>query len=102
MPAEQQSKRQAEPKKQERERLDAALGKHVLHALGQPGELQRVQVRRLWDDHYRVNVLVGLDAASARVANSYFLVVDGDGAIVAATPAITRQYGSAAPAAAVG
>jgi hypothetical protein len=98
MPAEQQSKRPADQGKQERQRLDAAIGKHVLHALGQPDDLHRVQVRRLWDDHYRVNVLVGVDAASARVANSFFLVVDGDGAVVAATPQITRQYGGAAPA----
>ena len=98
MPAEQKSKRPADEEKQERQRLDAVIGKHVLHALGQPGDLHRVQVRRLWDDHYRVNVLVGTDAASARVANSYFLVIDGDGAIVASTPRITRPYGSAAAA----
>jgi hypothetical protein len=92
MPTEQQSKKPADQEKQERQRLDAVIGKHVLHALGQPGNLHRVQVRRLWNEHYRVNVLVGVDAASARVANSYFLVTDGDGAIVAATPRITRQY----------
>jgi len=92
MPTEQQSKKPADQEKQERQRLDAVIGKHVLHALGQPGNLHLVQVRRLWNEHYRVNVLVGVDAASARVANSYFLVTDGDGAIVAATPRITRQY----------
>jgi len=92
MPTEQQSKRPADQEKQDRQRLDAVIGKHVLHALGQPGNLHRVQVRRLWDEHYRVNVLVGEDAASARVANSYFLVTDGAGAIVAATPGITKQY----------
>jgi len=92
MPTEQQSKQPADQEKQERQRLDAAIGKHVLNALGQPVNLHRVQVRRLWNEHYRVNVLVGVDAASARVANSYFLVIDGDGAIVAATPRITKQY----------
>jgi hypothetical protein len=95
MPAEQQSKRQAEPEKQDRQRLDAVIGKHVLQTLGQPGNLHRVQVRRLWEAHYRVNVLVGPDAASARVANSYFLVVDGDGTIVASTPLLSRQYAPA-------
>jgi hypothetical protein len=102
MPTEQQGKRQAEPKKQDRERLDCVIGKHVLHAVGQPGDLHRVQVRRLWEDHYRVNVLVGPDAASARVANSYFLVVDGDGAIVTSTPRLTRLYGSATEVASAG
>jgi hypothetical protein len=92
MPAEQQGKRPVSPEQQERQRLAAIVGQHVLHALGQPGNLLRVQVQRLWDDHYRVNVLVGVDAASARVANSYFLVIDADGAIVASTPRITRQY----------
>jgi len=33
-----------------------------------------------------------VDAASARVADSYFLVVDGDGVILASTPKISRQY----------
>jgi len=41
--------------------------------------LHKVQVRRLWDDHYRVNVLIGEDAASAKIANSYFVEADGDG-----------------------
>ena len=34
----------------------AALGAHVLSALGRPGGLRRVEVRRLWEGHYRVNV----------------------------------------------
>jgi hypothetical protein len=71
---------------------DAVIGDHVLRGLGRPGGLQRVQVRRLWADYYRVNVFVGLDAASARVAHSYFLAADGDGNIVRSTPEITRLY----------
>jgi hypothetical protein len=102
MPAEQQSKQKAEPKKQEREQHDAVIGKQVLLVLGKPDDLHRVQVRRLWEDHYRVNVLVGLDAASARVANSYFLVVEGNGTIVASTPLLTRKYGPASEVASAG
>ena len=45
-----------------------------------------MQVRLLWEDHYRVNILVGLDAASAKVAHSYLVTADSDGNIVAATP----------------
>ncbi len=71
----------------------AVIGKQVLRALGRPGDLQRVQVRPLWEDHYRVNVLVGVDAGSAKVAHSYFLVADGDGNIIACTPRISRRYG---------
>jgi hypothetical protein len=65
---------------------------HVMHALGNPGNLHSVQVRPLWEGHYRVNVFVGLDAASAKVAHSYFLVTDDNGNIVASTPKIGKRY----------
>ena len=39
-----------------------------------------------------VNVFVGTGIASARVAHSYFLLVDDEGNIVASTPEITGQY----------
>src|SRR2546430_14787578 len=87
-----QEERQADPDKQERQQMNAKIGGHVMHTLGQPGDLHGVQIRRLWKDHYRVNILVGVDAASAKVAHSYFLVADSDGNILAATPTITRRY----------
>jgi hypothetical protein len=71
---------------------DAAISTHVLKALGQPADGYRVVVRRLWDDHYRVNVLVGPDIMSTTIAHSYFLVTDGDGNVSGATPTITRRY----------
>jgi hypothetical protein len=71
---------------------NALIGGHVLRILGQPPALYRLEVRRLWDDYYRVNVFVGPDAASASVAHSYFLATDKDGAVVASTPDITRRY----------
>jgi hypothetical protein len=74
------------------EQRQALLGEHVLRALGRPDGLWGVQVRGLWADHYRVNVFVGVDVGSSRVAHSYFLETDGEGNVVAATPAITRQY----------
>jgi hypothetical protein len=77
---------------QGRQRLFAAIGKHVLRTLGQPTDLREVQVRQLWKDRYRVNVLVGVDAASVRVAHSYFVETDGDGNVLAATPKITNLY----------
>jgi hypothetical protein len=73
-------------------RRNAAIGRNVLHGLGQPGALLRVDVRHLWDDHFRVNVVVGPDAASARIAYSYFLVADGAGNVIASTPKLTRRY----------
>jgi hypothetical protein len=69
------------------------IGRRVLHALGKPADLLRVQVKHLWDQHYRVNVFVGPDAGSAHVANSYFVETDDDGTIIAAAPRLQRQYG---------
>jgi hypothetical protein len=92
MPANEHDELQAGQEKRERQLLNAAIGNRVLHTLGRPASLHAVQVRRLWDDHYRVNVLVGVDAACMKVAHSYFLVADGDGNILASTPKITREY----------
>jgi hypothetical protein len=73
------------------EALNALIGEQVLHTLGEPAGLHKVSVRPLWANVYRVNVFVGPDAVSARIANSFFLNVDGDGKIVASTPKIARQ-----------
>jgi len=83
---------QPEPSKQKRQELNALIGKHVLLTVGQPPELFRVQVRRLWDDHYRVNLFVGPDATAVRVAHSYFLVADSEGNILNTTPRLAKHY----------
>jgi hypothetical protein len=88
----QEDTHRAAQNREERQQLRAEIGKQVLDALGQPGGLLGTQVRPLWQDHYRVNVFVGVDAASAKIAHSFFLVVDGDGTIIVSTPKITRQY----------
>lgn len=92
MPMQQQEKQQRDQEKQEGKQRSALIGKNVLRALGQPADLQQVQVRQLWEDHYRANVFVGVDAASTKVAHSYFLVVGNDGNIIASTPTITKRY----------
>ena len=79
-------------KRHEREMLHALIGERVMHALGEPNNLCKLLVHRLWEHHYRVNVLVGESIAAAKIANSYFVQTDGDGNIVKATPNITRQY----------
>ena len=71
---------------------DAAIGEYVLSALGRPGGLRRVEVRRLREGHYRVNVFVGAGTGVARIAHSYFLVADGEGRVTASTPSLTRRY----------
>jgi hypothetical protein len=91
MPATQPDAKPA-PRERDREHLNAVIGTHVLKALGQPGDRFRVVVKRLWDDHYRVNVLVGSDVTTTTIAHSYFLVADGDGNVSGATPVIKRRY----------
>ena len=81
-----------EIKREKREALNNLISEQVIHALGEPIDLRNVQVRKVWDDHYRVNVLVGMNAGSVRVANSYFLVIDSDGRLIGSTPKITKQY----------
>ena len=76
----------------ERETLTDLIREQVIHALGKPMDLRSVQVRKVWDDHYRVNVLVSVDAVSVKVVHSYFLVADSAGNIIASTPRISRQY----------
>jgi hypothetical protein len=92
MSTQQPDKQERAQEKEERQHLAAAIGKHVIRTLGQPGALQFVQVRHLWEDRYRVNILVGADAACAKVVHSYFLVVDLNGNITESTPQIIRQY----------
>jgi hypothetical protein len=91
MSAKQHESKPGAEEKQERRRLDDLIGRRVMLSLGQPGDLRGVQVRWLWEDRYRVNVVVGADAC-IKVAHSYFLVADGEGNIVVSTPKITRQY----------
>jgi len=75
-----------------REMLNARIGEQVLHALGKPPNLLTVQVRPLWDGNYRVNILVGAEAACAKIPHSYFVVADGDGNILATTPKIHKKH----------
>ena len=86
-----QDKQQA-LEKEERQQLAAAIGSRVINTLGQAGDLHLVQVRHLWEDRYRVNVLVGAETASAKVLHGYVLVADLDGNTIESTPKITRHY----------
>lgn len=74
------------------EMLNALIGQQVLHALGEPRNLLKVQVRPLWDGKYRVNIFVGADAARATIPHSYFVVAGGDGNVLSATPTIHKHY----------
>jgi hypothetical protein len=92
MPTKQQGAQRPNAEEPAARQRDAVIRGQIMHALGQPDALQWVQVRPLWENHFRVNVLVGVDAASVKVAHSYFLLTDGGGNILASTPKITKSY----------
>src|SRR5689334_20220627 len=95
----QQVKPQAEHLR-ETKQLGAIIGRRVIQTLGPARDLHKLQVHHLWGHCYRVNVAVGKDPLSTRIAHSFFLEVDGDGNILNSTPRITRHY--AAPTTAGG
>src|SRR4051812_17219774 len=72
--------------------LTDLIRRQVVRTLGSPVDLLGVHVRPLWDDRYRVNVVVGKDITSSKVVNSFFLVADGDGNILRSSPEIARLY----------
>jgi len=75
-----------------REALNNLIQEQVISALGEPIDLRDVQVKKLWDNRFRVNILVGVNAAAVSIAHSYFLVIDSDGMLLTSTPTITKQY----------
>jgi hypothetical protein len=92
MPSAQEREQHREMEQHKRESLNAVIGEQVIRILGEPGNLLQTQVRLLWNNSYRVNLLVGADVTCAKVANSYFIKTDSDGNILESTPKITKQY----------
>jgi hypothetical protein len=88
----QQSEQPKEMEPQKREALKERIRKHVILTLGKPLDLLKVQVRPIWTDRFRVNVVVGANAGSTKITNSYFIVVDANGSVISSTPKITKQY----------
>ena len=92
MAAQPSEKQLAENTRQTNVQLNAIIGEQVIHQLGQPGDLHTVQVRRLWDEHYRVNIVIGTDATSVRIADCFFLITDSSGNIIQSSPKIVKRY----------
>jgi hypothetical protein len=92
MPTTKTDAERIDAEQQTRETQNAAIGQQVIRALGTPDDLHDLQVRRLWEDRYRVNIFVGSNATTAKIANSYFVHADSDGQIVRSIPLITKQY----------
>ena len=92
MPKKRQDKQVVDQEAQKLQKRNSVISTQVLHKLGKPIKLQTVQVRLLWENYYRVNIITGDDVTSASIVNSYFLEADSDGNIIASTPELTRQY----------
>src|SRR5947209_2080735 len=92
MAVKQERKPNEEAENQGQGRLDVLIGEQVILALGRPADLQRLQVRHLWEGCYRVNIFVGENIATGRVANSYFVQASAEGRILETNPTITKQY----------
>jgi hypothetical protein len=87
-----QEDRDEELRRDMRNVLNELIGEQVVHTLGTPVDLLKVQVRQVAGDRYRVNVFVGKDAVSGRIADSFFLTADGEGQILSSSPKIVRVY----------
>jgi hypothetical protein len=72
--------------------LNELIRKQVVRFLGSPDDLLKMQVRPLGGDHYRVNVVVGKDATSGRITDSFFLTTDEEGTILTSSPEMVRVY----------
>jgi hypothetical protein len=93
MPTQQADSQGASSAAQGIRQRDSLIAQHVIRALGTPDGMQMLQIRPLWGHCFRVNVLVGPNAVSAKVVHSFFLVTDGLGKVITSTPTIVRQYG---------
>jgi hypothetical protein len=66
------------------------ISRRVSLAVSQSSAPCMVQVRLLWEDHFRVNVFVRENDGSSRIAHSFFLKADADGNILGSTPHLTQ------------
>jgi hypothetical protein len=51
-----------------------------------------VQVRPLWANFFRVNVLLGETITCLTVAHSFFLQADGEGRVLESSPELVQRY----------
>lgn len=71
--------------------LEQSVRSAVYAAFGRSSEVLRVVVRPLWQNRFRVNVFVGLHAASAVIAHSYFVEVGTAGDILSVNPQLPTR-----------
>ena len=92
MPTTPQGDRTSPEESSRRGALHSLIGCHVISSLGRPEHMRKVHVYPVGHDTFRVNVEVGENAATARIAESFFLTADSEGNILASTPKIVRMY----------
>lgn len=81
-----------EKEKQTTDRRFATIVRSVMDALGRPTDFLKATVRPVGTDNFRVNVVTGSDAASARIAHSFFVGADEQGRVTRSTPVIAKHY----------
>lgn len=74
------------------ERLAVRIRQHVLQTLGKPPGWHVVQVRPLWDGHFRVNVLIGQSIADSKIGHSFFVQTDDAGDVLDSNPKMIKRY----------
>ena len=72
--------------------LNVRVGASVMRLLGRPQGRHRVDVHPLWQNRYRVNVLVSEGSTYAEMAHSFFIVADAAGNVLESRPPITKEY----------
>lgn len=64
----------------------------LMNGLGRPRDLLWVSAVQLWENHFRVTVQTGPDAASIRIAHNFFMAADQRGKVLDSSPPVTRLY----------
>ena len=77
---------------QSAKRLANAICLNIMATLGRPNNFLRITARQITGSGYRVNVVTGIDAASARIAHSFFITADANGNVTNSDPAILKHY----------
>lgn len=68
------------------ERILSKIRSQVVGTLGEQDCFQHIQVRRLWENRYRVNVLAGSSSLCVEILHSFFVISDDEGTILTSLP----------------
>lgn len=83
---------ESNPDESKRDAVSDTIKRQLFLSLGKPSDLLTVQVRPVGGQNYRVNVVVGKDYSTTRIANSFFLKADAAGNILTSSPEIVSLY----------